>query len=71
VYEHYPTYRHIWRNLTTALAGIKARVAFTVSCSNEDLLAFDDTRSEEPDAVIDEYERDPYEMYGISVPDID
>jgi hypothetical protein len=65
-------YFQVWTNLWSTLATIKPTDEFTIRvCTEADLTTFDDTRGEEPDAVVDEYERDPYEMYGISVPDID
>jgi hypothetical protein len=65
-------YFQVWTNLWSTLATIKPTDEFTIRvCTEADLTAFDDTRTEEPEAGIDEYERDPYEMYGISVPDID
>ncbi len=65
-------YFQVWLNLWSTLASIKPTDEFTIRvCIEADLTAFDDTRVEEPDAVVNEYERDPYEMCGISVPDVD
>jgi hypothetical protein len=62
-------YFQVWLNLWSTLVSIKPTDEFTIRvCTEADLTAFDDTRA---DTGIDEYERDPYEMYGISVPDID
>lgn len=65
-------YFQVWTNLWSTLSAIKPTDEFTIRvCTDADLTAFDDNRIEEPDAVVDEYDRDPYEMYGISVPDVD
>lgn len=62
-------YFQVWENLWFVLFAIKPTDEFTIRvCTDADLTAFDDTRA---DAADNEYERDPYEVYGTSPHDID